>query len=149
VTVADLLPFSNVGVCATTAPEEEATVTLCAIGAEFLKAIVTAPALALNDVVVNFSWPSGFASTLTVAPAPVAEAGVLAVGVLVGGVEVDGVAAAGVLAGALVAELVLLEELPQPASASTSSASVGTATPGESRDLRMAFAVGLTVCPPI
>jgi hypothetical protein len=84
----------------------------------FVNAIETLPALALSEVVSNFSWPSGLAVRLS-APAalvsPLAGAGVAAL-------DVVGVAA---LLGVEAEELVLLEELPQPASAITPNARTG------------------------
>jgi hypothetical protein len=129
----------KVGVDPTTAPEEEATVTLCSIEAELVKEIDTLPALAVSEVVSNFSWPSGLVARLSACPPlPPPAAGVEDVAELV----VAGVA--GEFVGLVVEELVLLAELPQPASASRPTVNVSTETFGRERIFRPA-ALNLTV----
>jgi hypothetical protein len=96
-----------------TAPEADATVMLCPSEDMLVKAIETLPALAVSDVVLYFSWPSGFAATLNACPALAA-----------GAVEPDVVGVAAALVGAEDDELVLEEELPQPARASRPTARV-------------------------
>ena len=117
------VPPLNVGVAPTFSPDEDSTVTLCGSGALFVKSIDTLPAFALSDVVSYFSWPSGFASRLTLDEPPEADplagAGVEAVV----GVVVELVV--GACAAVLAEELELDEELPQPASASSTAASAG------------------------
>jgi hypothetical protein len=92
---------------------------LCSTGDMFVKAIETVPALAVNDVVLNFRAAPGPAATLSACPAPVAPLA----GAVVAELEVVGAGAA--LDGVEAEELVLLEELPQPASTITPSASTG------------------------
>ena len=48
-------PPWKLGVAPTTAPEEDATVTLCSKGAVFVKLIATLPAFALSELVVYLS----------------------------------------------------------------------------------------------
>jgi hypothetical protein len=143
------VPPANVGVAPTTAPEDDAMVTLCSSEAELVKAIETLPALAVSDVVSNFNWPSAFAARLSAVAAPaaavlVAGAGVveldaLFVGAGAGaGVELDALVAGGgvveldALVAALVGEdaeeLVVVEELPQPASTSTPRSTINVET---------------------
>ena len=121
----------NVGVAPTTVPEDEAIVRLCARGAMLLKAIVTAPALAVSEVVLYFSWPSGSAASARACPPPaVAAAGVEDAAEL----ELEG---AGALVEVEADELVLFEllELPHPARATTPSASVSI----EAREMERAL----------
>jgi hypothetical protein len=97
----------------------------------FVKAIETVPAVALNAVLLYFSWPSAFASRLSGCPAPLAAAfDVLAAAAaeLVAGAA----AAAAVVAGAPAVEEELLEELPQPARTTSPARSTG-------RDVRPAI----------
>jgi hypothetical protein len=114
----------KVGVAPTTAPEADATVKLWPSGDIFVKSIDTLPALAVSEVLSNFSCPSGLVSRLN-ARAPLAPAELDAgVGAGVGLVlelaaELEVVACAEPLDGADVEELVVLDELPQPAIAST------------------------------
>ena len=56
----------KVGVEPSTAPEEDAMVTLCAIGDMLVKAIDTVPAFAVSDVVSYLSCPSVLAARLSV-----------------------------------------------------------------------------------
>lgn len=119
----------NVGVAPTTLPDEDAMVRLCASDAMLAKAIVTVPALAVSDVVLNFSWPSGSAARASACPPPpVAAAGVEDAVEL----DVDEAGALGVEAD----ELVLLEPLePHPAKASAPTASVSSETVDRERAL--------------
>jgi hypothetical protein len=91
------------------------------------KAIETLPALALSEVVLYFSAPSGLASRLRLLL--VVGAGVEDV---VGLVSVAVVAAA---AGAEAAEELLELELPQPASTSSPAARARNETTGLERNL--------------
>jgi hypothetical protein len=118
----------NVGVAPSTVPEEEAIVRLCARGAMLVKAIATAPALAVSAVVLYFSWPSGSEARASACPPPpVAAAGVEDAAEL----ELDG---AGALVELEADELVLLE-LPHPDRATTPSASVSI----EAREIERAL----------
>ena len=116
-------PPENVGVAPTFSPEDDSIVTLCGSDEEFVKSTDTFPAFAVSAFVLYSSWPSGFASSLTLLEPPEAAGAGAAVDVLAE--LVDGVVSAGVLVLAAVEEE-LDEELPQPASASsaTSSASI-------------------------
>ena len=79
--------------------------TLCPTGEALAKAIVTAPAFAVSEVVLYFSWPSGLAASASVCVAPlVAGAAPVVVGVAA--------VVAGVLAGAAVVELVAARGAP-------------------------------------
>ena len=114
-TVRVFVPPMNVGVAPSTVPLEDASVKLCASGDEFVKSIVTLPAFACSELVVNISIPLGFAAIETVLLPE--DAGAAA------GVEDAG--AAVLVAGALVVGLLLevvLELLPHPATASTATA---------------------------
>jgi hypothetical protein len=99
----------------TTAPEEDATVTSCPTGDMLVKSIAIGPELALSEVVLYFSWPSGLAERLSFWT--LAAAGVDDVAAL----EVVGVVAA---VGVEADELVLLDELPHPVRASSPTARV-------------------------
>jgi hypothetical protein len=88
-----------------TPPDDDSMFTLWLRGAVFVMTIETIPALAVNEVVLYFSWPSGLVSRLRCV-APAAEA-------LVEG-EVEG-EVVGAVAG------LLLEEPPHPASAALAS----------------------------
>lgn len=131
-------PPWNVGVAPTTAPEEDATVTLCDSGAMFVKSIVTAPAFALNEVVLYFSCPSLFAARLRVCPAPVDAAGAEEVAA----VDVAGVAA---VDGVEADELVLFDELPHPLNASSPIARVSAEAFGTEHAFTRPAALKLTV----
>ena len=74
------LPW-NVGVAATVAPLVPCwIVRLWATEDVFVKAIVTLPALTVNELLVNFSWPVGSAATAAADAIPAPELdGVLAV----------------------------------------------------------------------
>src|SRR5436190_11130564 len=103
-----LEPPWKVGVSLTTDPEEEAIVTLCGSEEELLKSIETLPALALSEVLSNFSSPLGSAASASLVSPPPA-----------GGALVEVVAGA---AGAGVDSAVeLFLELPQPAAASAAA----------------------------
>lgn len=70
--VSVFVPPMNVGVAPITGPVVPfRTVTLCASGALLVNAILTVPAFAVSDVLVNFSAPPGFAASASV---PVAAA---------------------------------------------------------------------------
>ncbi len=124
-----LLPPSKVGIAPTTAPDDEATVTLWPTGDMFVKLIETAPALALSAVVLYFNWPSGLAVRLRLLlPVAGAVAGVEDVAGLVAVAVVAG------LAGAEAAEELELElELPQPANTSNPTARARNETTGLER----------------
>jgi hypothetical protein len=62
-------PPRKVDVAPTTAPEEDATVMLWLSGAMLVKAMENLPALAVSEVLLYFSWPSGLASRLSACPA--------------------------------------------------------------------------------
>jgi hypothetical protein len=70
--VRDFDPPWKVGVSPTTAPEKDATVMLWPSGAMLVKAMENLPALAVSEVLLYFSWPSGLASRLCACPALVA-----------------------------------------------------------------------------
>ncbi len=120
-------PPWKVGLAPTTAPEDEAMVTLCASEAALAKAIETVPALALSEVVLYFSWPSGSAERLSVPPAP-------AVPVAGAGAGVEEVAGAGALVDVEAEELVVLE-LPHPVSARRPAAIASIEAIGSERAL--------------
>src|SRR5437763_1161840 len=96
-----LEPPWKVGVSLTTAPEEEATVTLCGSEEELVKSIATLPALAVSEDLSNFSSPLGSAASASFVSPPPAGAALVEV--------VAGAAGAGVDSE----EELLLLELPQ------------------------------------
>ncbi len=117
-------PPLNVGVSPSFWPDDDSTVTLCISDAMFVKSIETLPAFAVSDFVLYSSWPSRFASRLTLLEAPDELVPPLA-----GVVDVaELVVSAGVLVEPVVGVVVALldEELPQPAS-TTSAATSATA----------------------
>jgi hypothetical protein len=91
----------------------------------FVNAIDTFPALALSELVLYFSWPSGFASILRAPDGAVVPA--VLDGVAVDSVLEDVALVVGVLAG-VVADVLVLLDPPQPASASSPSASASDGT---------------------
>jgi hypothetical protein len=94
----------------------------------FVKVIETLPALAVNELVLYFNWPSAFAARLSDCPAaPVAAAGVEEAAEL----EVVGAGAE---------ELVVLDELPQPASAIRPAVRASTETLRKNCDFARAAA---------
>jgi nitroreductase len=132
-------PPLKVGVAPTLAPLEDSIVTLCGNGDLLVKSIDTCPAFALSVFVLYLSWPSGFASRLTLEDPPelVLGAGVVdAAELVLGG------------AAAVLAEDELeLEELPHPASASSAAVSDSVAT--ENTERFVAWAAGLMSDPPL
>jgi hypothetical protein len=95
-------------------------VRLCISGAMFVNAIVTFPALAVSELLVNFSWPPGSAASESEPP--------LATGA---GEALVGVDATGVLdeAGGLLL-LVLLLLLEPPHAARVSATAIALSAPG-------------------
>jgi hypothetical protein len=85
-----------------------------------VKSIETLPALAVREVVLYLSWPSGLAATLRALPpalSPVAGGG---------GAGVAADVEAAVVVGVELAVLALFEELPHPARSSSPVARAGT-----------------------
>jgi hypothetical protein len=133
-------PPENVGVAPTTAPEADATVTLCSKGDAFVNAIETWPALAVSEVVSNFNWPSALAARLSVCAAPlVAGAGVEEVA------ELDAAGVGAELVAEEAEEVVVLDELPQPANALRPATSASTETVEKNCDFARAAVVNLKV----
>jgi hypothetical protein len=115
------VPPLNVGVAPSTVPLEDASVKLWARGEELVKSIVTLPAFALSELVVNMSIPLGFAAIEIVLPREDTGAGA----------GVDETGAGVLLAGGLLVllEVVLvLELLPHPATASAARAAAARRT---------------------
>jgi hypothetical protein len=73
----------NVGVAPRIFPEEDSIVMLWLSGAMLVNAIETLPAVAVSEVLLYFSWPSGFVWRLSTCPA---------LGVLLAGTGVEDVA---------------------------------------------------------
>jgi hypothetical protein len=92
-TLSVLVPPSNVGVAPTVAPVAPVPcwiVRLCASGEPLVNLIVTVPAVACSELVVNLSWPLGSAATASDPPAapPVALAALEVLEALDAGAEV-------------------------------------------------------------
>jgi hypothetical protein len=132
-------PPWKLSVAPSTAPEDDATVTLWFREAMLVKAMETLPAFAVSDVLSNFSWPSGLAARLSDCPAPpAAGAGVE------DAAELDVVGVAAVLGDEEAEEPELLEELPQPARASTPTTTPSIDTVGMERDIARPAALDVT-----
>jgi hypothetical protein len=84
----------------------------------FVKLIDTAPALAVSEVLSNFSWPSASAVRLREPDAPLDVDGAA-------GVDVDELDVAGAAAVELEDDPELVDELPQPANASSAVPNTG------------------------